>query len=409
MTDYYVDEEYEDAFEEDYDYYAGEDLEEGIDDLRPAEVEGRTSWIYLAVLGALFVVLVFFSWACNDRSVTPGEPATEESSEVTSGTSVRLAVVVDGDVVTVSGVVPDEAARQQILIAIQDQYGPENVIDELQTDEATTLEAGSVSITGAAPFDDGRPATILESITAGLGLTEDEFVIDRGQVSVDAVALDAQLANDAIRLLGVVPDQESIAELTAAAEAVWGPGSVDTTGLTIADSTWSDGRIRVTGSAGPGDSRIESFPAEVQSRLGALVVVDIEEVVVDLSPETLTQLEADIATQVLAEPILFAPLSAEIAPESEGILATVADQLNSISEVTVEVVGHTDNAGDEDENQALSLQRAEAVIARLVELGVDGSRLNARGEGESIPLVPNDTPEGREQNRRIEFRLVGAG
>ena len=87
----------------------------------------------------------------------------------------------------------------------------------------------------------------------------------------------------------------------------------------------------------------------------------------------------------------------------------MAEALNAIPDISVEVVGHTDDAGPEAENQALSLQRAEAVVARLGELGVDTARLTARGEGESQPLVPNDTPEQREQNRRIEFRIVGAG
>ena len=54
----------------------------------------------------------------------------------------------------------------------------------------------------------------------------------------------------------------------------------------------------------------------------------------------------------------------------------------------------------------LSEQRATAVVERLTELGVDPARLNARGEGELIPIADNETPEGREQNRRIEFLLV---
>jgi outer membrane protein OmpA-like peptidoglycan-associated protein len=70
------------------------------------------------------------------------------------------------------------------------------------------------------------------------------------------------------------------------------------------------------------------------------------------------------------------------------------------------VVGHTDDLGPDDENLVLSQQRAEAVKTRLVELEVEESRLNARGEGEQFPLVPNDSPANRELNRRIEFKLL---
>lgn len=410
MTDYYVDEDYEDAFDEgELDEYSGEELLDDVEQQGPTEIEGRTSWMYLGVLLALFVLLVFFSWACNDRSDTPGEPITDESADVAAGTAARLTISVDGDVVIVSGSVPDEAARQQILLATQEQYGPENVIDELVVDETTTLDGGSFSITGSAPFDDERPQALRQAIASGFGLAEGNFAIDRGEGTVDAVTLEGQLDGETLTLVGGVPDQQSITELVAAGEAIWGPGSVDTDGLTISDSTWTDGSIRVTGTVGPGDDRVESFPVEIQTRLGALVVVDISEVSADLSAEALTEIEEELAELVLADPITFAPLSAELTPDSEAILSTVAETLNTIPDVSVEVVGHTDNAGAEDENQALSLERAEAVVARLTELGVDAARLTARGEGESSPLVSNDTPAGREQNRRIEFTLVGSG
>ena len=412
MTDYYVDEEYEeDAFDEggDYPHLPDEHVEAEVEEKRPVEIEGRTSWIYLGVLAALFVLLVFFSWACNDRSDSPGEPPTEESLAVSSGTSVRLAIVIDGDVVTVSGSVPDDAARQQILVVTRELYGPANVIDELTVDETFTLERGAFSVTGAATFEDNRPEALRQAIASGLGLSEGEFVIDRGEVSVDAVVVQAVVSGATIAFSGSVPDEESIAELIAAGEAVWGPGSVDVTGLTVAESTWTNGTVQVTGSTTIGDARVADFPAEVQARLGALVEVDVSGLASNLTQEALAALQEEITARVLADPIRFAPLSADIAAESEAILAFVAETLNSVPEVQVEVVGHTDSAGSEQDNQVLSLQRAEAVIVRLGELGVDGARLTAIGEGESNPLVSNDTPADRERNRRIEFRLVGAG
>jgi outer membrane protein OmpA-like peptidoglycan-associated protein len=363
--------------------------------------------MYLALLGALFVLLVVFSWACNDRSDTAGEPQTEsEAAEVTSGSSTRLDVSVEGDVVTLRGSVPDQAARDQILVETQNLYGAANVIDELILDETTTLEDGIVSVTGAALIDDNRPEQLQAALGSGLGLSQGDFAIDFGSAVVEAVALDAQLASGAIMFSGVVPDDVSVVDLVAAGEAVWGPGSVDASGLAIGAASWTDATITITGSTEPGDDRLAAFVPEVQNRFGALVNVDTSAVTVDQSQEVLTGLEDDIRAQLAEQQILFAPLSADIETESDQVLIDIAEILNLVPEVSVEVVGHTDSAGNDQDNLVLSQDRAEAVITRLVELGVDLNRLNARGEGESIPIADNDTADGRAANRRIEFRLV---
>ena len=68
----------------------------------------------------------------------------------------------------------------------------------------------------------------------------------------------------------------------------------------------------------------------------------------------------------------------------------------------VEVVGYTDNLGDYEYNLELSLKRAEAVRDLLIDFGVDPDIIEARGEGENNPVAPNDTPEHRALNRRVE-------
>jgi OOP family OmpA-OmpF porin len=73
-------------------------------------------------------------------------------------------------------------------------------------------------------------------------------------------------------------------------------------------------------------------------------------------------------------------------------------------QVSVEVSGHTDAVGDKDYNIALSERRAEAVVAYLVEAGMEANRLSAVGMGFSQPVADNSTEAGRVQNRRIEFR-----
>lgn len=102
------------------------------------------------------------------------------------------------------------------------------------------------------------------------------------------------------------------------------------------------------------------------------------------------------------DPVLFNTNSAEIAPEFEPLLGQALALLSLRPEVTMTIFGHTDDIGSEADNQALSQARAEAVVAWLVERGVDPDRLEAIGKGESDPIDTNDTDAGRQANRRIQ-------
>ena len=74
--------------------------------------------------------------------------------------------------------------------------------------------------------------------------------------------------------------------------------------------------------------------------------------------------------------------------------------------VKLEVGGHTDSDGDAARNQSLSQVRAEAVRKVLVDQGIDGARLTAKGYGSTKPIAKNDSPEGKANNRRVEFTKV---
>jgi outer membrane protein OmpA-like peptidoglycan-associated protein len=75
--------------------------------------------------------------------------------------------------------------------------------------------------------------------------------------------------------------------------------------------------------------------------------------------------------------------------------------------VFIEVVGHTDDVGDDAYNMDLSEQRAAAVTAYLIDAGVDGSKIVAVGAGESLPIATNTTEQGRAENRRVEIQVLG--
>ena len=100
--------------------------------------------------------------------------------------------------------------------------------------------------------------------------------------------------------------------------------------------------------------------------------------------------------------IVFDTAKSDIKPEYDPQLKKVAEFLQLYPDVTVEIEGHTDNVGDEAANVTLSQQRAESVREALMSrFGVDGARLSAKGYGPSKPVDTNDTPEGRQKNRRV--------
>jgi OmpA-OmpF porin, OOP family len=105
--------------------------------------------------------------------------------------------------------------------------------------------------------------------------------------------------------------------------------------------------------------------------------------------------------------INFASGSAKISPSSMDILKKAAETLKAAADGTkVEIGGHTDNAGNPQSNMKLSEARANSVMATLVKLGVNAAILTARGYGDTKPLQPNDTPEGKAKNRRMEFSVA---
>ena len=107
--------------------------------------------------------------------------------------------------------------------------------------------------------------------------------------------------------------------------------------------------------------------------------------------------------RVTAEGILFESGSARLTPSSRTDLSRLLAALEDNAALRVRVEGHTDAAGGADANRQLSQRRAEAVVDWLVGRGIAPSRLEAVGVGEDRPVASNDTPAGREQNRRVEI------
>lgn len=98
--------------------------------------------------------------------------------------------------------------------------------------------------------------------------------------------------------------------------------------------------------------------------------------------------------------------SAQLRPQSRSVLDDMAATLKKNADIAVEVAGHTDSSGSDAYNLDLSQRRAQSVADYLISQGVDAERLVVRGYGETQPVAPNGTAEGRARNRRVELRIL---
>lgn len=248
-----------------------------------------------------------------------------------------------------------------------------------------------------------------------------------------AAEFHAVLEPGRLEMRGAMKDARARRAATAFARAMFGPGEVaDSTRI---DPTAPDGwqtrvltglkalamlhagsvsiyedRLEIAGSTRDpgGESGVKSILAE---QLGGPenYSMEIRRVRVEApKPKPLAAGAcANSVNAVLAgRKIAFRPSSAKIEGEASEAVERLAEVMRECEHVRMEIGGHTDSQGSSGKNQALSQSRAEAVLDSLLAKGVLTTNLTTRGYGESRPIASNSTEEGREENRRIEFRLL---
>ena len=104
--------------------------------------------------------------------------------------------------------------------------------------------------------------------------------------------------------------------------------------------------------------------------------------------------------------ITFDTDKATIKPESNVQLTNIAEIMKAFPAVKIKIGGYTDNTGDAAANQVLSADRATAVKNALIGMGIDAGRIEAEGYGSAHPVASNETANGRQQNRRIDVRVL---
>ena len=113
----------------------------------------------------------------------------------------------------------------------------------------------------------------------------------------------------------------------------------------------------------------------------------------------------DVPRTFVFDHLNFQTASTELTPDSVQSVSDLSAILKAYPNAHVTLTGHTDNTGDVDANQRLSIDRANGVKAMLVSGGVPSDRISTAGYGQSRPIAANDTDEGRTRNRRIELTV----
>ena len=230
----------------------------------------------------------------------------------------------------------------------------------------------------------------------------------------------AKVTDGAVELTGTLPDQETIDSIAAAATATYGAGNMvnqlqvghvaRTASLTslaqifdIANGLdpwkFSLENEQVTFTAmGPDRETVAAKRDAVDAyrRSAAFAGADIT---IEIDPRAV----AASLTELLAGGANFETGSAVLSAEAKIKLDKVTGVMMENPSTVLTVEGHTDNQGDPASNQVLSEARARAVVDYLVAGGIPADRLTAVGYGEDRPIASNDTPQGRAENRRIEF------
>lgn len=122
--------------------------------------------------------------------------------------------------------------------------------------------------------------------------------------------------------------------------------------------------------------------------------------------ETAMSAEAEEDKVIRLNYVQFETGSADLTPNSRYELSNLATFMKDNAGVNIEISGHTDNTGDAAANLALSSERATVVKNYLVENGVSADRMSAQGFGQTRPVDTNETEEGRQKNRRTEFKII---
>jgi outer membrane protein OmpA-like peptidoglycan-associated protein len=340
----------------------------------------------VVLLGVAGVALV-----SNSLDRGAAEQALERHAVLVTGSTNRLAPTeneASSEGAALEGVIPEATAPRE-------NAESEEVADEATLSGAAAETSNEALVANVAPSD-------LLSIQRAVDRVEISGAVARVEDTDELVAA----AHQAFPTFEIVTNLVQEANVAADNLQMGRVAMVALSRLAEGKAEISGGAITVTGRALY--SQMPDVLAawlEEQMPEGWRVSLDID------APERVAanagaQCQQQIVGRLSEEQIGFAVAAATLKPEAEPLLDDLAAILGECADVAIEVAGHTDSDGSEGANRRLSQERAAAVRQALAERGVEAERLSAVGYGQAQPIAPNDTPDNKARNRRIELIVV---
>lgn len=346
-------------------------------------------------------------------------------------------IALRSNVVTIKGVAKSEADESAlnemsksgvpagVVLALLEVSAPKasEVAPAVATGAAPAASAAAAQAPAAASGPVASEAPTQTDVTESAEVAEPTAAAKVTPPTVPAIDPNyafkaSRVAGGAVALSGAVPTDPAMRYFGVVA------GSASTTGLSIADGApetfiadavgglralmkLSDGELAFEGGKWTLQGKASSVGDLTNAKAELAALSDTGEWSIELAgPAPNDVCRTQVAEFAGTHTILFQSGSARMTDESRGALKDLATILEQCPDATVHVEGHTDSDGDADANLALSVARAEAVTAVLVEEGVKDTRLYAIGYGETVPIASNETAAGKQQNRRIVFTVL---
>ena len=391
-----------------------------------------TSRGFRVLLGILAFVLLYLVALALSIPKIENNLTKSVTDQLVAGGVTGVAVTFSGRDGSMTGPL---ATKDAALAAVTDQWGIRSltytasgadVVAATTTTEPATSNV-ELTTTSAAPTTTAATTTTVAATTTTAAQTTTTAAV----TYTDATAT---ISEQTITLSGSVASSREAQTLSDAATAGFGLQGTVGNQLTVKPQTAPpavdravDGLAAFITAASPGllegsghlvnqglSLQGQAFSAAAATAFNDAVASAASQYGLDVTgtvspgPSSPSDLQPSLTALVGRSGVNFAAGSATIDEPSQIVLNSAAESIKQVPTAQVQIVGYTDSDGTAESNLTLSQERADAVKAYLVGREVPADSLTTLGKGEADPLVPNDSPESKAKNRRIELIVQGS-